>query len=65
MLNASKLGIYHLTSCSGSWRDLFHERLKHARGASHQQAYPQYKYMAANEMQGNITWDAAVRMFVG
>ena len=65
MLNASKLGIYHLHSCSGIWSDMFHERFSLARGSTHQLVYPPYKYIAANEMQGNIIRDAAVRMIVG
>ena len=63
-LNTSKLCIYKLISCSRAWRDLFHERLPLVRGATHQLAYPPYKYMAANEMLENISGDAAGRMFV-
>ena len=56
--------IYRLIICSGAWIDLFHERLPLVRGATHQLAYPPYKYMAANEIQENISGDAAGRMFV-
>ena len=63
-LNAYKLVMCELPNWSGAWRDLFNERTLLARGDTHQHAYPHYNYTAANEMQENISGDAAGLMFV-